>query len=97
MEITPLDEFVVLEKEEAKSENKFGIIIPEGGDIPQVNIGVVKGVGFNVSETIKKGAKVLFKPYAFEDISLDYELDGEKKVASFLIGKQDGITAILND
>ena len=87
MEFVPLRDLVLIKPDEAKTTTESGIIIPDEVDREPINIGVVVSVGELVPAPLFPDAKVVFKPYGFDEIVVNDQ--------KLLIGKYELITGIL--
>lgn len=95
MNLKPLGDRVVIEREEAKSTTAGGIVLPETAkDKPQqgkvlaVGDGRVTKDGKKRELQVKVGDKVLFTSYAGDE----FKIDGDKKV---LLMREDDILAVV--
>src|SRR3954469_20565355 len=96
MNLKPLGDRVVIEREEAKATTAGGIVLPDTAkDKPQkgkvlaVGDGRVTKDGKRRELQVKVGDQVLFTSYAGDE----FKLDGEKKV---LLMREDDILAVID-
>ena len=97
MNLKPLGDRVVVEREEAKSTTAGGIVLPDTAkDKPQKGKVVAIGDGRLTKDgkrrelQVKVGDSVLFTSYAGDE----FKLSGEKKV---LLMREDDILAVVED
>ena len=95
MNIQPLGNRVVVEREEAKSTTAGGIVLPDTAkDKPQKGKVVAVGDGHTAKDgtkrplTVKAGDVVIFTSYAGDE----FKLNGETKV---LLMREDDILAVV--
>lgn len=95
MNLKPLGDRVVVEREEAKDTTEGGIVLPETakdkpqkGKVLSVGDGRVTNDGKRRELQVKVGDVVLFTSYAGEE----FKLEGDKKV---LLMREDDILAVL--
>ncbi len=76
--LIPLGDRVVLKREEAVGKTAGGIVLPDSakdkpqrGQIVAVGDGHVKSDGTRLPLTVKEGDRVIFSPYAGEEIRMD--------------------------
>lgn len=93
--LTPLGDNVLLQRVEAESTTKGGIVLPESAkEKPQEGLviaageGRVNDEGERVALQVKKGNRVIFSSYAGTEVSHG----GEK----FLIVREDEILAVID-
>jgi chaperonin GroES len=96
MNLKPLGDRVVVEREEAKDRTAGGIVLPDTAkDKPQKGKVLAVGDGRITKEgkrrelQVKIGDQVLFTSYAGDE----FKLDGEKKV---LLMREDDILAVID-
>jgi len=97
MNIQPLGDRVVVEREEAKEKTVGGIVLPDTAkDKPQKGKVLAVGEGRITKDgkrrplQVKAGDHVLFTSYAGDE----FKLNGDKKV---LLMREDDILAVLED
>ena len=95
MKVTPLNDRILVKREEAEETSKGGIILPDTakekprqGEIIAVGTGKLDDSGKRVPLSVKQGDKVLFTAYGGTDIKIEGE--------DFLIMREDDILAIVN-
>ena len=95
MNLKPLGDRVVVEREEAKDKTAGGIVLPETAkDKPQKGKVLAVGEGRLTKDgkrrelQVKVGDEVLFTSYAGDE----FKLEGEKKV---LLMREDDILAVI--
>jgi len=66
--LKPLNERVLLEPDEVSETNSFGLIIPGQKEKP------VTGTIIVGSDLVKKGDKVLFSKFGFDEVTLEKKL-----------------------
>ncbi|RMG41562.1 MAG: co-chaperone GroES [Planctomycetota bacterium] len=78
--LVPLGDRVVVRREEAEETTAGGIVLPDTakdkpkrGEVVAIGDGHVKNDGTKVPLTVKVGDKVIFSPYAGEEIKIDDE------------------------
>ena len=78
--LVPLGDRIVLKQEEAQSTTAGGIVLPDSAkDKPKKGTIIAVGEGYTTREgkkqalTLKAGDKVIFSPYAGDNISLGDE------------------------
>ena len=75
--LVPLGDRVVLKRAEAEGVTSGGIVLPDSardkpqkGEVVAIGDGHVKDDGQRVPLTVKEGDRVIFSPYAGEEISI---------------------------
>ena len=94
MKIRPLQDRVIVKREEEETKTKGGIIIPETakekpieGKVIAVGNGKILDNGTKVALDVKAGDKILFGKYSGTDI----KIDGQE----YLILREDEVLAVI--
>jgi chaperonin GroES len=87
MNIKPVGNRVLVELSKVEEKTKSGILLPNSSNTTTSNTGIIVAIG-NISEDIKIGDKVFFKPHSGTKIT-----ETSKKL---LILEVEEILAILN-
>lgn len=92
--VRPLNNKVLIERAEADSKTKGGIILPDSskekpkeGKIIAVGQGRLTDDGERLEFQVKKGDRVIFKSYAGTDVKIDgkdYMLMGEEEILAVI-------------
>jgi chaperonin GroES len=85
--IMPLGDNILIEFAEAKKKTELGIYLPESSSKETPQEGKVVEIGESKDIKVKKGQRVIFRPYSGTDI----KLDGKK----FMILKNEDILAVI--
>ena len=85
--VKPLGENVLIEPQEAKKQTAQGIYLPESGSGEKPQEGMVIAVGEAKSIKVKKGQRVIFRPYSGTEVKV-----GEQ---NYMILKHEDILAVV--
>ncbi|MBL4888594.1 MAG: co-chaperone GroES [Candidatus Lindowbacteria bacterium] len=95
MNVTPLNDRVLVQRIEPEEKLKGGIIIPDTakekpqeGKVIAVGPGKSSDDGNRITLEIKKGDKILFGKYSGTDVNIDDE--------EYVIMREDDVLAVLN-
>ncbi|MCB1195521.1 co-chaperone GroES [bacterium] len=95
MNVKPLNDRLLVKREEAEEKSKGGIILPDTakekprqGSVVAVGEGKLDDSGKRVPMTVKVGDKILFTAYGGTEIKVDGE--------DYLIMREDDVLAIVS-